>query len=153
ASYDSFKDTRNRVFTEHQFSSSSQRSMQWLNIYFSSSGETAYAKCLDAYVKTNKGIRLWAKDVSATGATVYVEWIPPAGLGSVSALVTAQGALQWQNKNLTLASNAAPNFAVRRDPNKELRIQVNVPQGYADDLTIPPDPKIPAPPVGPQVDP
>jgi hypothetical protein len=35
ASWDSFKDTRSRVFTEHQYSSSSSTSLQWLNIYFS----------------------------------------------------------------------------------------------------------------------
>jgi hypothetical protein len=139
------------VFTEHQFNSSSNTSLQWLNIYFSATGGTAYARCLDAYIRTTAGIHLWAKDVSATGATVYVQWVPPPGLGNVTAKVTAQGIPDWQDLDLLLAPMASINFAVKRQPNMEARIQINAANAYPDDLTIPPDPKIATPPAGPQI--
>lgn len=47
--------------------------------------------------------------------------------------------------------NASINLAVKREPNMEVRIQINAAQGYPDDLTIPPDPKIATPPAGPQI--
>ena len=146
--YDSFKETRSRIFKEHQFSSSSNTSLQWLNIYYSASATTAYAKCLDAYVKGTPGIHVWAKDVSATGATVYVQWVPPAQVGSVTATITARGAPQWQDFTKDFGPSYSSNFAVKRQPDQEMRILVNVP-GYADDLTIPADPRIATPPAAP----
>jgi hypothetical protein len=144
--WDSFRDTRSRVFAEHQYSSSSSKSLQWLNIYFSAAGGTAYDKCLDAYIKSTAGVHVWAKDVSATGATLYVEWVTPPGLGAGSVTIHAEGAPDWQDLDVNLIPNASANFTIKRNSDKEVRITVNTGGAYADNLTIPPDPKIAIPP-------
>ena len=149
ASYESFNETRTRVYTEHRFSSSKNTSLQWLNITYGTVGGTAYAKCLEAYIKVTSGIHIWASNVSAGGATVNVQWVAPAGMGKVMAKIKGTGAADGKTDvSVDLVPSGASNFAIKRQADEEVRLYVNVP-GYADDLVIPPDPKIAVAPVAP----
>jgi hypothetical protein len=136
ASYSSFDQQRAQLHKQYQTNYASKAAQGWLDIRFSTKGSSLYMQCLEAYVKTAHGIHLWVKDVSPQSAVVYLQWNPPPGLGAVEAVVTAQGAADWMNKNITLQPNAATNFLINRAAyNGEVSILVNA-GGYPDDVTI-----------------
>jgi hypothetical protein len=103
---------------------------------YSAKSGSAYAKCLDAYVRTTSGIHLWIKDITPQSATVYLQWTNPPGVGDVQTAVTAQGVTGWTNKNINLQPNAAVTFLINRAPNSEVRVLANG-GGFATDVFIP----------------
>jgi hypothetical protein len=150
ATYGSLDEKRKSLRTVYKRNFDAKSAHAWLNIYFSENGTSSYAKCLDAYNKNTHGLHIWVKNLTPDGATVYLQWNNPPGLGKVRAVVAADGVKGWRDMYVDLEPNADRNFHVNRPSDAPVTVRANTIQGYSDDVMIPATIKVVPPPQEPE---
>jgi hypothetical protein len=140
ATYESFDQRRSSLHEEYRSNYSKEESRYSLRIRFSSESGSAYRACLDTYERGLPGLHLSAKNVTDEDLTVVLKYVPgPHDPGSITVAVTGDGLNAPQQ--ITLLSNQSRPFAVRRLPDKNLRLYAYS-TGYDDDIFIPKPMKI-----------
>jgi hypothetical protein len=133
-SYSSFNQKRSDLHRRYQSNYSKQESQASLRIKFSAESSSSYRACLDAFVRTQVGLHLWANHVSDDGVTVVVKFTsPPGDARSLDIAITRSGS---PSQSFTLLSNGSRAIPMTKSAAQEVRIVANG-GGYHDDLFIP----------------